>query len=235
MTRDELTKRLAADREAGLGPSLRCPDEHLLAGFADGTIDAEAAVQLERHLADCGHCLELVAFLVRERDAVHGARPTPAADSRMPATARVREVGWGSVQKWAVAAALVLIVPILFQMGRSPDHGAEGQGSPPSAATRMLAPGSGALRVLSPAPGSAIDPSRLVFSWMPVTGTPFYEVRIVTDEGDVVLEQRVTATTWRPSVPLDLKRGQQYFVLVEAYPSGDKALSSRHVPFRIPE
>jgi hypothetical protein len=230
MTPEQLTRRLAANPEEGAGPSPACPDEHVIAGYVDGTLEAQATVQLQRHLADCGHCLGLVALLAGEREPAQ-ASSSPAVATR----AGTKPEGWGGVQKWAVAAALLLAVPVIFQMGRNSDRGVEGQGRPPDTTTRMVAPAGGALQVLSPGPGSAVDPSRLVFSWTEVPGSPYYDLRIVTDEGDVIVEQRVKSTSWQSSTPLGLKRGAEYFVLVEAYPSGDKALSSRHVPFRIPE
>jgi len=235
MTPEQLTRRLAANLEDGVGPSSSCPNEYALAGYVDGTLDAQASVQLEHHLADCSHCLGLVAFLAREAEAAHEGMPVPAATPADPAVVSARRRGWGQVPKWAVAAALVLAVPLVFYVGRNADRGVEGQGSPPYVATRVMAPAGRALRVLSPEPGSAVDPSRPTFSWTEVPGSPYYDLRIVTDEGDVVVEQRVTTTNWQSPTPLDLKRGAEYFVLIEAYPAGDKALSSRHVPFRIPE
>ena len=235
MTPEQLADRLADTLAEGVGPSPSCPDEHVVAGYVDGTLGDRESVQLEGHLADCSHCLELVALLVGERDAPHATTAMPAATPADPAFVSARPDRWGNVHKWAVAAVLVLAVPVMFQMGRNADRGVEGQGSPPSPATRMAAPAASALEVLSPDPGSAVDPSRLVFNWTEVPGTPYYDLRIVTDEGDVVVEQRVTTASWKPPASLDLKQGVEYFFLVEAYPSGDKALGSRHVPFRIPE
>jgi hypothetical protein len=78
-----------------------------------------------------------------------------------------------------------------------------------------------------------VDPEDLSFRWSEVAGTPYYDVRIVTDAGDVVVQERVAGTNWQPQARLDLQPGAEYFVLVDAYPEGDKAVSSHHVPFRI--
>jgi hypothetical protein len=121
----------------------------------------------------------------------------------------------------------------LLQLGRNPDRGAEGQGRPGPTSTRTLKSASVGLQVLSPGAGTAVDPQRLSFSWTEVLGTPYYDVRIVTDVGDVVIQQRVTGTTWRPPAPLDLQPGAEYYVHIDAYPSGDKAMSSDQVPFRV--
>ena len=101
------------------------------------------------------------------------------------------------------------------------------------ASVRTAGPASTGLQVLSPDPGAAMDARALSFRWSEVAGTPYYDVRIVTDAGDVVVQERVTGTNWQPEARLDLRPGAEYFVLVDAYPEGDKAVSSRHVPFRI--
>ena len=236
MTPELLARQLAACRDEGGGPTPGCPDEQVIAGYVDATLDSPVARELERHLADCSHCLDLVALLSREHqadEAVQAAgRPAPS-----PAAVVIeRRYRWHRIQKWAVAAALVLAVPVLFQMGGAPGPASEGQQEPPpSATTRMATPADRALRVLSPSPGSTVDPDQLAFSWTEVPGSPYYDLRIVTDEGDIVAGQRVAGTRWQPAAPLRLEPGTEYFVLVEAYPSGDKAVSSHHVPFRVPE
>ena len=141
---------------------------------------------------------------------------------------------WRLAPQWAAAAALVLAVPLLLQLGRNLDRGIEGQGRPESAChANPVDPGAAALQVLSPTADAAVDPRRLSFRWTEVSGTPYYDVRIVTDAGDVVVQQRVTGTNWRPPAQLNLQPGAEYFVHIDAYPSGDKAVSSDHVPFRV--
>jgi hypothetical protein len=89
------------------------------------------------------------------------------------------------------------------------------------------------LQVLSPGAGAVVDARRLSFRWTEVAGTPYYDVRIVTDAGDVVVRQRVSGTAWEPAAQLNLRPGAEYFVHIDAYPSGDKAVGSDHVPFRV--
>jgi anti-sigma factor RsiW len=235
MTFEHLTARLAAMRPGSTEPSPDCPDEHLVAGYVDGRLDSAAAADLERHLADCSHCLGLVALLSREHEAGAALTASHAGATSPAILAAARQRRWHGVQKWAVAATLVLAVPVLFQLARAPDREAGEQQAVPSATTRMVTPGAPGLQVLSPSPGSAVDPAQLAFSWTEVPGTPFYDLRIVTDEGDVVVERRVNGTRWQPPTPLRLEPGMEYFVRVEAYPSGDKAVSSHHVPFRVPD
>jgi anti-sigma factor RsiW len=234
MIPQHLPSLLAAGAPDDPARSAACPDEHEIAGYVDGELDAAARQRVEGHLADCGHCLELVGLLCRE----HGAGGTEpacaeiATPARDPAARSPRRPWWLAPQ-WAAAATLILAVPLLLQLGRNPDRGAGEQESPEPRATRMLAPTPAGLQVLAPGAGAAVDGRRLSFRWTDVAGTPYYDVRIVTDAGDVVVQQRVTGTTWQPTAQLGLQPGAEYFVHVDAYPAGDKPVSSGHVPFRI--
>jgi Putative zinc-finger len=234
MNPDQLTSLLASGATDDPGRSPACPEEHQIAGYVDGGLAVAAREQVELHLADCGHCLALAGLLSRERDpdAIEPVPDTVVAQARALVTS-VPQRRWRLAPQWAAAAALVLAVPLLMQLGRNLDRGAEGQGRPEPPATRTLASNATGLQVLSPGAGTAVDVRRLSFHWTEVTGTPYYDVRIVTDAGDVVIRQRVTGTTWRPTGQLNLQPGAEYFVHIDAYPSGDKAVSSDHVPFWI--
>jgi anti-sigma factor RsiW len=211
-----------------------CPDESWIAGYVDGGLEAAFREELERHLADCGHCLALVGLLSRERH----ASATEPVSAQVLAQARAREPQaperrWRPAPQWAAAAAVVLAVPLLVQIGRNQDRGAEGQGSPAPVATRAAAPEVDALQVLAPRAGTEVEAKHAQFRWTAVAGSPYYDVRIVTDDGAVVVRQRVDGTAWQLPDQLQLQPGAEYFVHVDAYPSGDKAMSSDHVPFRV--
>jgi hypothetical protein len=231
---EHLTSLLAAGVSDDPTRSPACPDEPEIAGYVDGGLGLAARDQMERHLADCGHCLALVGLLCREQ---HAAAIKPVPDVVLQPTralmTKVPQRRWRLAPQWAAAAALILAVPLLFQLGRNLDRGVEGQGRPAPPATRALTSAAEGLQVLSPGAGTTIGSRRLSFRWTEVPGTPYYDVRIVTDAGDVVIERRVTGTTWRPSAELALQPGSEYFVHIDAYPSGDKSVSSEHVPFRV--
>jgi hypothetical protein len=234
MNSDHLRSLLAAGAAEDPQRSPTCPDEHQIAGYVDGGLDEAARDLVGLHLADCAHCLALVALLCRERVAEE-SEPAPreiAAHARARVSVRPQR-WWRFAPQWAVAAALVLAVPVLLQIGRNLDRGAEGQGRPEPAATRTLTSTGEGLQVLTPGAGTAVDARALSFRWTEVSGTPYYDVRIVTDVGDVVIQQRVTGTSWRPPAQLNLQPGAEYFVHIDAYPSGNKAVSSGHLPFRV--
>lgn len=234
MNPDHLTSLLAAGAADDPRRFPACPDEHQIAGYVDGGLDEAAREQVGLHLADCRYCLALVGLLCRER---HAGAIEPVPDEGVAQAPALVTKGpqrrWRLAPQWAAAAALVLAVPLLLQLGRNLDRGAEGQGRPDPTATRALTSTATELQVLSPGAGTAVDAQRLSFHWTEVSGTPYYDVRVVTDAGDVVIQQRVTGTTWRPPAQLKLRPGADYFVHIDAYPSGDKAVSSDHVPFRV--
>lgn len=234
MNPDHLTSLIAAGAADDPRRSPACPDEHEIAGYVEGALDEAAREQVELHLAGCGCCLTLVGLLCRERDAgVIAPVPVEVVAQARALVTKGPQRRWRLAPQWAAAAALVLAVPVLLQLGRNLENGAEGQGRPDPPATRTLASTTAGLQVLSPAAGTAVDARRLSFRWTEIAGTPFYDIRIVTDAGDVVIQQRVAGTTWRLPAQLNLQPGAEYFVHIDAYPSGDKAVSSDHVPFRV--
>jgi hypothetical protein len=89
------------------------------------------------------------------------------------------------------------------------------------------------LHVLAPGSGAIVDEQLLAFRWSEVPGSRYYDVRIVTDTGDLVVEQRVAGTEWQPTHSLHLHPGAEYFVHIEAHPSESKTISSDHVPFLV--
>jgi len=237
MDLDRVTSLLAAGAEDGSAPSSECPDEHAIAAYVDGTLGAVGCEQLEAHAADCGHCLSLIGTLSRERgnDTSAPVAVSILAQVNSPASRNVLRSRWRFPPQWAVAAMLVLAVPLLVQIGRNAERGTDVQGGSAPAATRTSGSSAVELDVLSPAAGAAVDPRSLSITWSAIAGTPYYDVRIVTDAGDVVIQERVTGTAWPLPSQLHLRPGGEYYVRVDAYPAGDKTVSSAHVPFKVAE
>jgi hypothetical protein len=234
MNPDELASMLGNGAGRATNRTAVCPDEEQIAAYVDGTLESATSERLELHLADCAPCLELVGLLSRERDMpVTETVPEQLLDqARTRVNAKPRR--WlHQAPQWAAAAMLLVSVPLLLHSGRNMDRGNEGQGRPAERTTRNIGTSVSGLQVLAPVAGVALDPRALNFSWTPVAGSPYYDVRIVSDAGDLVVQQRVTGTEWRPQAPLNLVPGAEYFVHVDAYPSGDKAMGSEHIPFRV--
>ena len=236
MDTDRIASLLRADESAQRGPGSECPDLHLVAGYVDDGLDASERRAVALHIADCAHCRDLVGILSREHtEALHAA---PIATSSIPvpgpAVALPARRSWRVPAQWAAAAALVVTLPLLLTVGgdRERDTGEASRSGQASTRT-VTAAKRDDLRMIVPQEGAAMNVRGLAFRWTSVPGTPFYDVRIVSDTGELIIEERVEGTAWQPTARLPLRPGTEYFVQVDAYPSGDKAVSSQHVPFRV--
>jgi len=83
-----------------LGDRIACPDDELLAAFAEARLDEAMGGAVERHVAECSSCLDVVAVCVPARGVAVAELPSP-----LPDTARVTSRRW----RWALAASLVLV------------------------------------------------------------------------------------------------------------------------------
>ena len=235
MNPDHLTSLLAARTADDPTRSPACPDEHQIAGYVDAALDEASREQFELHVADCSRCLALVGT------------PLPGA-RRGSDPARARPCRGANARPGDEAAA----TPVATRAAMG-GRGRDGSRSAPAVASR---PQSGARhRGTGTSRTTCHTDARVdrrgaagAFTWRRNCGgrasscrstgrrSPdprIYDVRILTDAGDVVIRQRVTGTTWRPPTQLNLQPGAEYFVHIDAYPSGDKAVSSDHVPFRL--
>ena len=211
-----------------------CPDDHQIAAYVDGTLDPKDCEQLELHLADCTACTGLVGILSNQRD-IAAMEPVPEL-----VLARARRSGKKVLQRWThyvphltAAAAVLFSVSLLMHFAQDQGPATEPQITLERPLTRSALPSMPQLQVLTPSAGMTVDPNELVFRWTAIPGSRFYEVRIVTESGELVSEKRVVETEWRPTGELDLRPGAEYFFRVDAYPSEAKTLSSNHIPFRI--
>lgn len=233
MNPDELEQRLRDLPRTDSGRGTSCPDEALLAAYADATLVEAERASLEHHLADCDACLALVALLVRESD-TRDPTPVPpdlvarAVSSAIPATPSRR---WSPVPAWAAAATVLVMVPLLVYLVQTNGPAPAPTPGNVTRSTRTLAPTQPAFRILAPAAGAVVPGHGFRFRWSAVAGTPYYDVRVVTDTGDIVVEEHVTSTEWQLPAQVVLTPGAEYYVRVDAYPAGEKALGSEHVPF----
>ena len=232
MNREQLMSLL---RTAGSGRrdrSSTCPDEERIAAYVDGALEPDNCEQLELHLADCERCIALVGLLSRQRGS--GATE-PVPDSTL---ARARNLvtsrHWQRyAPQWAAAAMVILSIVAVSQFAQLGGSGLEHPMQLDERSTRNVLQSKPTLQVLYPIAGTTLESRRLAFRWTEIPGSDYYDVRIVSESGDVVREQRVTGTEWRPTEQLALQPGAEYFVHVDAYPSKAKTVSSDHVPFSV--
>jgi hypothetical protein len=216
-----------------------CPEDQQIAEYFDGELPEAERDRVERHLADCRFCLARLGMLQRlaqnpivpriPEDVLATAKSmrqaTPARPKRAPA--------------WAAAAVLVVAVGLLWQLFPVREMGQvdlprthTAEPSSDLRETRSLDPGAMGPRFLSPHEGPGITSDSRTFRWTPVPNSLYYEVRIVSDAGDLLWRERVEGTEWRLPAGLALTPGSEYFARVDAYLTDAKTLQSDYLLFR---
>ena len=206
-----------------------CPDDYQLASYMEGGLSERDHGRFEAHLADCAYCLERVGALGRAGEAPYEDAVAEAVQKHPRKTLLSQRS-----TRWATAA--ILVIAVGFIAGRqSPDrmapvpNGPEGQ----SAATeRFVERTSPVPEILSPREGGLVDPRSFVFRWKEVPDSLFYDIRIVTDDGEQIVSQRVWDTHWSLPGEIELRADVEYFVRVDAFVSEGKAVSYEHTVFR---
>lgn len=236
MTPDDTEARLRQSATGGRSRTPTCPDEHLIAGFAEGSLGNADHAEVAGHLADCPACASLVGELARHlQDGTSEVVPELTL-------ARARRLGGDGLSGWmsfvpklAAAAIAVVCISTLFHFMRVDSPAPPPEDRVPDRTTRNMGAAHASLQVLSPAAGAALKPGALDVRWTGVPAASYYDVRIVTDAGEIVSEQRVSTTDWRPGNSVDLEPGADYYVRVDAYVAGARSVRSEHVPFRVVE
>jgi len=227
----------------------RCPDETRLAAYVDRKLDPDSHHRLESHLAKCDYCLGQVGFLLRVEDLPAVEAPPAliarARDlARRPSRARQPIFQWG-----AAAAAFACLVVAANLWVRQPQTAL-----PPVVATtpKVATPEPTPMPALVlpkrtvrggpppatpdqvfPRPDSAVARQDLEFRWKEIPSALFYEVRVVTADGDVVWEGKSAGTTLRAPSSVALVAGQKYFVWIGAHLPEGKTIQSRASAFTI--
>ena len=202
-----------------------CPDDHEIAGFVDGALNESARQHIERHLPDCPVCVGRVGLLTRlVRDPSTEAQ-AQNADSRN--TYRIP-----AAPQWAIAASVILAVGYLA--GTS-NFTADTDPATKYRTTRNLDSQIAAPEILAPTSGFIGERDGLLIRWTDVPGTLYYEIRVVSDVGNLVTAQRVDGTEWAISRDLNLESGREYFIRVDAYLTDAKPISSQFIPFSLRE
>jgi anti-sigma factor RsiW len=213
-----------------------CPDENVLAEYVEGVLPGTEREPLEHHLADCARCLALVGLLVRSaepgepRTAPERAAGRTLTTNALP-TAGPHRSWWRSGRGLAAAASVLIAVAAVVRLAGPFDR--PDATATQARITRGEAAAHPALQVLDPAPGAVLDVAQFSVRWTPVPDGREYDVRIVSDSGDVVGTAHVETTEWRPGETTALEPGRDYYVVVVARLPDGRTLSSEHVPFRV--
>lgn len=242
---DEQTRKelmiLQSEELAGQTPF--CPEDQQIAEYFDEVLPEFERDALERHLADCRFCLARVGMLQRLEE---GGSVRRISEDVLAAAKTLRHEPRERLSKAMpfLAAAAVIIIAVgaihqlfpLSQFGQDVlprAHLDEPSGSVRE--TRTIDPGANGPRFLAPNEGVAVVAAGDPFRWSPVPNSLYYQVRIVSDAGDLLWQERVDGTEWRLPGGLNLSPGVEYFVRVDAYLTDAKALQSDYLLFRLGE
>jgi putative zinc finger protein len=211
-----------------------CPCDDAIAAYVDGALAQEKQTQLETHLAQCEPCRSIIADLVKlQRDTEFFCPPLTAAKKVLSLAPKVRT---RSRLMWAPVAAVALMV---FASAIVMWHGSLRTfplGSPPAASAPVIAKvepieraesaipditreplSAGAVPIiLTPLQSSTVERDRLEFTWKPVARPRYYQISVLTSDGDLLWTGRTEDSSLRLPRRVALKHGT-YFVLVTAY------------------
>jgi hypothetical protein len=117
--------------------------------------------------------------------------------------------------------------------------------SPPVSKPRSIVPAAPTVRskttenfqpeLIFPREGGLLLRGELEFRWEPVSEAIFYEVRVMSADGNLVFEGQTEDIKLKPGLNLSLLPGQKYFVSVRAHLRQDKTTKSRVVGFQVSE
>ena len=253
MDEKKLGRLLRAKKITVSSRGWRCPDETQIAGYVDGRLSAADKNRLDGHLAECDYCLGQVAALLRLEGAampddvppglLAGALdlgPAPGPPSGWPV------VRWGAVA--AVTACIAVVTTVwIHRQGKetlapvppatqspaisTPAPPAVAPPAPTPRELRTVKPAGTSLHLLAPREGSALAPGTLDFRWTRVPASLYYEVRVMTADGDLVWEGRAEGNRARLPENVQLVSGTKYFVSVRAFLPDGKTLTSPVVGF----
>jgi hypothetical protein len=230
MQRDDLRTLLKAHRSGSVGRGSDCPADDQFAAFVEGGLPVVEHEQFCTHLADCLYCRERLGLIGRARD-VEDPFQTPemllARAARIVPPTRKQQP---SVYRWVAAASVVLALALVFQMmpGRSPG------------VIELTDPDEDVHFMRSASPIAPMQHEKLAvrqhngaFYWNSVPDSLYYEIRIVSDEGTLLWQERTYDTHWALPEDLHPVPGREYFVRLDAYLSESKSLNSDYIGFQV--
>jgi len=219
MPEEQLQKFFRVRKDQHATPTASCPDQDRLSSLLEpGARDTEQAL-IKAHIADCTYCTARLASAVRSSSGAPGSAHRCAShktDNRLRYLAM------------AAAVSVLAITPLWFRSGNNqpPNDNFEER----SARKLLDAPA-----LTYPIEGQTVDSARLTVHWTPVAGAIQYSVRIVDDFGRIVVNSYTDTSEYTVPANVLLAPDTGYYVKVDAYVMGDKAVSSHHIHFTISE
>jgi hypothetical protein len=223
-----------------------CPDDQTIAAYVDNALSQNRKARVEFHVSKCERCRLIIADVVKLQRELELPVP-PFEFARKPV---LPAVSGGFRWIWAPAAAMALIVLITITISllRKPQEllvlSAPTPSVPMIAKAEPLpsrnAPAREILRkpqlpevlpvILSPLQDSTVEREHLEFNWKPVSRSRYYEISVVTSEGDLLWEEQTEKSALHLPSDVVLKRGS-YFVWITVYLFDGRVARSSPVRF----
>ena len=229
MDEKEIKRALAPGRLPDERRTWRCPDEMRLAAYVEKRLTGHDQARVERHLAGCGYCLGQVAALIQLQEA------ELPADVPAGIIARARDLGAGTAAplnrawRWSAIAATACIALVATFLVRQPQF----RVVPPTDAVRKAPDRAAAPELLFPREGAGVPHGAVEFRWSPIERGLYYEVRVLSADGDLVWEGRAEGLHVRLPEKTHLIAGQKYYVSVSATLADGRFLKSPLVGFQV--
>jgi len=228
-----------------------CPSDSTIASYLEHYLEPKEKSRIEAHLAHCDFCLSAVGALVRQQRPSEPVEvPTPLLQQAIdivPAKSNVlAKSGWRLSWKWLPVPALAatMVIAVILLKSPQPARFVASAPAPAVAAARApeiiprassplpekqyvrkmatIAPG---LQLTEPKSNSAWQKQELRFRWRPVANSTYYEIHVVTSEGDLVWQEQRSDLAAQFPPDLSLQPGK-YFVWVRAYLNDGRTIKS---------
>jgi hypothetical protein len=222
------------EKSRGERRSWRCPEETAIAAYVQSRLSPRDKDRLEAHLADCDFCLSHVASLARAQE-ITAFDPVPDWLLRKAQAMGVESAAHGRAPslRWAIAGSLALA--LTGALWFYPPSGTEDfPGGASSSEVRIVRGESGMpLEILYPQEGGVVSADEVEFRWATAESALFYEVSLVTADGDLVWQSRIEQTQARLPPEVRLIPKEKYYVWVRAQFSEGGAVKSKTIAFEI--
>jgi hypothetical protein len=235
------TELLALQRVELAGGTPFCPEDQEIAEYFEGLIPKNERGRLEHHLVDCRYCLARVGMLSRLEQHQSDRRIPGDVLATAKAMAPAVRGRWQKMAPaWAAAALIVLAIGTLppLHYTRQIKHESQTSANVVESIgmlreTRNINSAVKGPSFLDPIESLVIVPEDYLFRWTPVPNSRFYQVRIVSDSGDVLWQERINGTEWKIPAGTQLTPGADYFMRVEAFLADTRSLKSGYLLFQV--
>jgi len=225
---------------------LKCPGDDVLAGYLDGALDDSARTRIESHLADCAPCRSLIGDVAMMQRSENVPLPLGLKQRAFALTAPSRkQTRWILIPAAVAGITCALVATILLRgpkneiesISTSPVGYVAAKSDTPSLsgqATPNIVRRETTLEslptLISPREASVTGLNKLVFRWKPVAGARYYEINVVTSEGDPAWQAQSKNTDAHLPSSTGLKNGT-YFIWITAYLTDGRVQKSAPVSF----